>query len=306
MVTRPMVPRAIFVALLFSATAAAQTAPAPVLFVPLPGEGLSEDVAHAVSEAVPQGLASRLSRRELRVATELTEPLLGCPDAPCRGQRLAEAGGTAGVLLTVSPPRGRGPIEMRFEVVDAVTGAPRGEAVEIEVPADAATDSATLGELLAPTFDALAPQLPAPPSRAMLLVAANLDGATVQVDGEPRGETPLPPLELDPGTHTVTVTARGYEPFNRSVELSLEGTRLNVDLEPAAQTAEAMARQDAADAEDFVANAPADQPLRKQWWLWAAVGGGVVLITTIAVVAAVAGGGGGAQGFEIPPIPEGM
>lgn len=301
-----MVTRAVLVAFLLCTTAAAQSAPAPVLFVPLPGQGLSEDVARAVTEAVPQGIAPRLQRRELRTATDLVPALLACEDAACRGQRLAEAGGTAGVLVTVSRARATGPVLLRFEVVDAVSGAPRGDAVEVEVPAQAATDATALAAHLAPTFEALAPLLPTPPARATLLVASNVDGAQVQVDGEPRGETPLAPLELEPGTHTVTITARGYEPFNRSVELSLEGTRLNVDLTPAALTAEAMAQQDAADAEGFTAGAPATKPLHKQWWLWAAVGGAVVLVTTIAIIAAAASGGGGGRGFEIPPIPEGM
>ncbi len=299
-----MVTRAVLVAVLLSATAAAQSAPAPVLFVPLPGEGLSEDVARAVAEAVPQGIASRLGRRELRVATDLVPALLACEDATCRGQRLADAGGTAGVLVTVSRARASGPVNLRFEVIDAVSGAPRGDAVEVEVPAEVATDAATLGQHLTPTFDALAPHLPTPPTRATLLVASNVDGASVQIDGAPRGETPLAPLELEPGTHTVTVTARGYQPFNRSVELSLEGTRVNVDLTPAALTAEAMDRQDAD--EDFAAGAETAKPLHRQWWLWAAVGGAVVVVATIAIIAAVASGGGGGRGFEIPPIPEAM
>jgi len=158
---------------------------------------------------------------------------------------------------------------------------------------------------LNPTFAAMRAQMPEPPQRASLLLAINVDGAAVAIDGEAVGESPLAPVEVTPGSHTISVTRRGFTPFNRSVEVTLDGARLNLELEPVPEIAQRMEQEDAAEVDSFVTGeAPAEDPIYKKWWLWAAVGGAVVLITAIAVGVAVAGGGGGDQGFEIPPIPQ--
>lgn len=285
---------------------AAAQAPAPVLVLPLPGEGLTEEIANATLEAVTAGLRPTVERRELQVVTDgaAVAAAMQCAEPSCFGQQIASLGGSAAVLVRISRPDARGPLQLRFEVLDAVTGAARGAPVDLEIPPDAV--EAGIATALAPAVASLGPQMPPPPARAMFLVAVNNDGATVRVNGEPVGETPIAPLELAPGSYTIQVTQRGYETFNRSVDISASGGRLNVDLEPAAATAEMLAQEDAADAENFVAGETASKPIYKEWWLWAAVGGAVLLITTIAIAVAVGGGGGGGGGFQVPSIPGGM
>jgi hypothetical protein len=56
------------------------------------------------------------------------------------------------------------------------------------------------------------------PAAGRLVVDVDKPGATVQVDGEYRGKTPLSsPVVLSPGTHAVAVLLDGYEPVTRDV-----------------------------------------------------------------------------------------
>jgi hypothetical protein len=61
-------------------------------------------------------------------------------------------------------------------------------------------------------------------------------GARVAVDGRPRGETPMPVLEIAPGRHLVAVTANGHEPYTREIVLRrAQAARLSVTLPPSGQ-----------------------------------------------------------------------
>ncbi|MCB9588626.1 MAG: PEGA domain-containing protein [Polyangiaceae bacterium] len=62
-------------------------------------------------------------------------------------------------------------------------------------------------------------------------------GAEVRVDGRPAGVTPLNgPLELEAGTHLITVSRTGREPYSKELDLSRgEKRTLNVDLEVTTQ-----------------------------------------------------------------------
>jgi len=70
------------------------------------------------------------------------------------------------------------------------------------------------------------------PADGNLALASEPDGATVQVDGEFRGRTPLD-LDLTPDReHRIRFTKSGYEPVSQLVELrSAERRALNVKLE---------------------------------------------------------------------------
>lgn len=63
------------------------------------------------------------------------------------------------------------------------------------------------------------------------------EGAEVRVDGRPIGVTPLAaPLELEAGTHLITVSRTGREPFSKELDLSRgEQRTLNVDLDSTTQ-----------------------------------------------------------------------
>ncbi|MCC6646579.1 MAG: PEGA domain-containing protein [Polyangiaceae bacterium] len=45
-------------------------------------------------------------------------------------------------------------------------------------------------------------------------------GAAVSLDGRPQGVTPLPPLEVAPGAHAVTLTLNGHHAHTEEIELS--------------------------------------------------------------------------------------
>ena len=301
---------ALFLLAVFSTVSVHAQDAAPVVVIPVPGAGLTEAVANAVMQTVPSGLRPMVERREVRALADgaVVAAILACEGetaATCYGTQIANAGASAGVLVRVSRAQANGPVQLRLEVYDAVTGAARGEPIQVEVPAEAATDPAQMVVALNPTFVAMRAQMPEAPQRASLLLAINVDGAVVAIDGEQVGESPLAPIEVTPGSHTINVTRRGFTPFSRAVEVTLDGARLNLELEPVPEIAQRMEQEDAAEVDSFVTGeAPVDDPIYTKWWLWAAVGGAVVLITAIAVGVAVAGGGGGDQGFEIPPIPQ--
>lgn len=106
-----------------------------------------------------------------------------------------------------------------------------------------------------------------------IAVLSDLVGAEVSVDGKRVGTTPLPTpvTRLSPGPHALRVVARGYAPFEESIEVRFQKTtRVEVRL-----------------VADASAPAPAPQvvlPPRRPWytrgWALAAFG-------TIAVVAGV-------------------
>jgi hypothetical protein len=55
-------------------------------------------------------------------------------------------------------------------------------------------------------------------------------GATLVVDGAPRGMTPLTMEDLSLGAHRLDVTLQGYQPAQRTVSLPRAGERVVVEL----------------------------------------------------------------------------
>jgi hypothetical protein len=71
-----------------------------------------------------------------------------------------------------------------------------------------------------------------------LRVSSTVTGATVYIDNELQGETPYN-TTLEPGRHTVRVTANGYDPFVREVQIAPDqATELTASLSPGAGTVE--------------------------------------------------------------------
>lgn len=66
-----------------------------------------------------------------------------------------------------------------------------------------------------------------PPGWATVQINAVPAGARVAVEEEPRGEVPLT-LELDPGTHRVTVAAEGFQSFSTQL-VARAGDRIRLD-----------------------------------------------------------------------------
>lgn len=70
----------------------------------------------------------------------------------------------------------------------------------------------------------------------LLITTRPESGAMVTVDGQARGASPLPPIELTPGEHTVVVRRDRYRVFTTKVNIEGEATRVELDvpLEPLA------------------------------------------------------------------------
>ena len=73
---------------------------------------------------------------------------------------------------------------------------------------------------------------PTPPPKATLSVLSNVVGATVEIDGQFGGLTPLVRNDLSPGAHQVRVFHRGYEPWKKQIQLSAKrSANVSVQLE---------------------------------------------------------------------------
>ena len=78
------------------------------------------------------------------------------------------------------------------------------------------------------------------PQRGQLHITTNVAGVTVSVDGRTRGETPLSPLTLEIGEHTLTLTKAGYNHVSRTVAIAPSSKtvlEIALDRTPAASNA---------------------------------------------------------------------
>jgi len=136
---------------------------------------------------------------------------------------------------------------------------------------------------------------PPPPPMASLLIAVNADDAEVRVDGEVVGQSPLAPLEVAPGRHTVSVTRPGFRPGSRSVDLDANGARLDFSLELDPDHPEQLEPEP--EAEDVASASP---EWYRRWYVWAGAGG-VVLLSAV-IIGVAASSGGGTSAYPLPPI----
>lgn len=75
------------------------------------------------------------------------------------------------------------------------------------------------------------------PQTGSLLVAGDVSGAPIYVDGDPRGVTPQVIEGLTAGAHTIEVRAQGLPPFSQQVMITAGGrATLNPTIRPAAPT----------------------------------------------------------------------
>ncbi|MGZ5967911.1 MAG: PEGA domain-containing protein, partial [Polyangiales bacterium] len=89
-------------------------------------------------------------------------------------------------------------------------------------------------------------------------INSSVQGATVVVDGVPRGKTPLAPVRVSQGPHTINVSAEGYIPFvaTRDV-LGKQTIAVDVTLEVLARSGRIqIIEENGADAEVFIDGAP--------------------------------------------------
>lgn len=109
-----------------------------------------------------------------------------------------------------------------------------------------------------------------------------VEGALVRVDGEPEGETPLAPIPVNPGRHTVVVEKDGYRRFE-AAEVLTSGERRSVvvALLPVQTTPTIVAKPEPP--------ASDDSSVLEKWWFWAIVGGVVVVGAGVAIAATTGG-----------------
>lgn len=144
---------------------------------------------------------------------------------------------------------------------------------------------------------ARAPMPPTPD--AFLLVTVNVPGATIVIDETQSVAAPASALRVPAGTHTLSVSAEGYEAFQQSIQVPSEGARVDVFLDGGAALAARMVESDDS-------YAPRESAVHRKWWFWAAIGGGVVVVAgVIAAIAVASGGGAGQEVIPVPPIPGG-
>ncbi len=170
-----------------------------------------------VRAAIPSGMAADPTVRAARPAPqEPTDrmpqgaPPLRAPATPARASapaaaRPASSGGRAGLVLGVV-----GLVLLVGVALGAYLLWPRGTTTPAEAsPAPSAPLAATP-----------APRASAAPLLGSLSVDSEPQGASVSLNGEPRGVTPLRLDELALGEYTLLVERAGYQPFTQSVALS--------------------------------------------------------------------------------------
>lgn len=254
-----------------------------------------------MAEAVRAALVAQITpmaggRPVLPLAHEgITAALIACAeDAPCLGGQIAQAGAIGAIVATLSRARPRDPVELRISMLDPISGASR-------VPALLATleEGADVAATLTPLVEQLRPMMfSPPPPPPTLLITVNVDGASVRVDGEEVGVSPLAQLTLRRGRHVIMVTAVGHSGTRREVELEDgESERVDITLSPSA----------AVEFDPNTGEVASSLEFYEDWPFWVGVGGGVVaIIVIIAVGVAVADSNQGPApnpiGIRFPPL----
>ncbi len=121
-------------------------------------------------------------------------------------------------------------------------------------------------------------------SAVKLAIHVNVDGATIQVDGEPRGESPLEePLLVGPGEHQIQVFAKLYQDETRTVILEPGGEQplaVSFTLVRAIEADAQIGGTDNKFAQDEASSHK--EPEKRRIWTWVAYGvGGAAGIAAI-------------------------
>jgi hypothetical protein len=294
--------------------AATPAAPArvvyPVVVVGLGDRNVTPQFVAAARDAVVAGLRPHATGRPVVALPDQAriDALAACADAACLGARLAELQAVQGVLVRVGRSARNRPAEVRLEVLDPVSGAPRlPQPIVVSVPA---AQEAAPAALLEAAIAQLVPLLPAPPPPPpSLMIVTNVDGARIELDGQ-AATAPVAPLEIAPGRHTLTVSAPGWVAQTRSIEVRESGTtRVDVDLVPTPETAARLAGgrplvtagPDGATSGDAAGGD--DTPIYLRWYVLAGAAA-VVVVATVVIIAVAASGDtvGPPNGVPVPPI----
>jgi hypothetical protein len=226
---------------------------------------------------------------------ELTAAITTCgADEACIGGHVSSANAIGAVIATLARRTARGPVTLTLDIRDPVSGSMRlpTQTLELAVDADVAAALAPLTEALRPVM------FSPPPPPPELLITVNVDGATVRIDDEVVGTTPVAAVRVSPGRHVVMITAPEHSGARREVELD-PGERERLDVTLTASTAVAMDEVIAADGTVVHRN-----EWYEEWWVWTIVGGVVVVGVGVGVGVGVATSGPppDPMGIPLPPI----
>jgi len=114
-----------------------------------------------------------------------------------------------------------------------------------------------------------------------ITLQANVDGATVEVDGKAVGKTPLSaPIQASPGSHELKVSREGYLPFSAFISVSAGSmVTVNAKLTPGESAGQ---------------SAPTPRAHRRGYtWTWVTGGVAAALLITCAVTGGLALGKAG-------------
>jgi len=276
--------------------------PPPVLVVAWSDAQVPPELGVVIRDVVVEQLTPFVRRRPV---VALTDPsalatVATCTEALCIGAQIANAGAVTGVLVsstrTVVRAPARAPTVITLQVVDPVSGAERHPPLTVTIEPG---EEARTAELLAPVTAQLGQYMPAPPPRASLLIATNVDEAEVTINGHPAGQSPIAPIVLPPGRYVVRGERAGFMVQQRTIDVEGgQAARLDLDLEP---DAEALALLTAQEEE---ARDGGDQgPWYTRWYVLA--GGGAVVagaIVAVIIIATSSGGESTPSGIPVPPI----
>jgi hypothetical protein len=182
----------------------------PIADAASPEERLAQETVLAgLADAGIQTVSAADAKARLIAAAE--NP---CLEVDCAGSLLRALG--ADMLVATLLGRNGG------QLVDVVV-----QLIDIEGRYVHATSAIKAGDVATAARAALAQALSRWPARALIAVhiEGTPEGATVMVDGQPKGTLPLE-VRLQPGKHVVTVASDGYERAERT--LRVEATRGDV------------------------------------------------------------------------------
>jgi hypothetical protein len=215
--TRPHVVAAVVaVASALAAPATARAADPSIAVLGLEAVEVPENLAGALTDALRQRAAATAGVRVLP-AKDLIEikMVFGCDEnAPsCMAQAGRSLSADKLLYGTLRKGKGRDGISVALKLLDVKLGAIERQ-VNDEVPRRSLAPGA-VQQMAARYFAQLVPVTAKP----VLTVTSTPVGATVEVDGQPAGTTPVTLRELAPGSHELKVTMAGRKPFARTIEL---------------------------------------------------------------------------------------
>lgn len=275
---------------------------APIMVVVIGGPRVPPEVIDATRSALVEQvtpMAGGLPVLPL-MADAMRDQLAACTDAPCAGAIIANAGAFGAVIARLSRASARRPMTLALDMIDPVSGSPR-------LPQQTATlaDAATTPASIQPLTAALAPVFfSPPPPPPTLLVTVNVDGASVRIDDQDVGLSPVARTTLTPGHHVVTVTHSGHLSARRAIDLT-DGQSERLDITLVDASASMGDDAIAAPVGEGTSTGGGIAAPERQWFeeplVWVAIGGGVLLVG-----AAIGIGVGVSSSNQTTPPPMGI